>query len=294
MRRASICLAVLGLAALGVLPAAASAEITVEIAKFKAKAIPIPKPGGGNWPKTGNILGAGSAIEAEYEFKGEGYGPTASNPKGGIPPLAQVNFFLPAGVKLHPAGFPTCPEATLKNQGVAKKAGGEGCPPNTAAGPVGVVQGEVFFGADRVSETTTVQAVFGPNGAIQFYSEAPAPSEFCPGQPSCGPASFTLVSSGKYVHASAPYGEELETLVPPVLTIAEGSLASVKTIKIKAGAAIKKGKKVIYYGTLPKKCKGGLPVKTEVIFGGSNIFGNFGIPPITKTATFKAPCPKKH
>ena len=52
MRRASTCLAVLGLAALG-LPAAASAAPTVT---FKATAIPIP-----GFPHTGNILGAGAA-----------------------------------------------------------------------------------------------------------------------------------------------------------------------------------------------------------------------------------------
>jgi hypothetical protein len=46
---------------------------------------------------------------------------------------------------------------------------------------------------------------------------------------------------------------------------------------------------------MPKKCpKGGFPVKTEIIFGGS--FGGereFGIPAQTATATYKAPCPRK-
>ena len=47
MRRASVCLAVLGLFAFAI-PAVASAEITASITKFKAKAIPVPKPGGGS------------------------------------------------------------------------------------------------------------------------------------------------------------------------------------------------------------------------------------------------------
>ena len=67
-----------------------------------------------------------------------------------------------------------------------------------------------------------------------------------------------------------------------------------RTINIKVGAAIKKGKKLISYGTLPKKCpKGGFPVKAELIFGGS--YGGereFGIPAETVTQTYKAPCPK--
>ena len=88
MRRASTCLAVLGLVALGALGFAsvAPAEITAKISQFTAKAVPIPKPGGGSFPHTGNILGAGAAVEAEYLIEGSGYGPTAQNPNGGIPP----------------------------------------------------------------------------------------------------------------------------------------------------------------------------------------------------------------
>src|SRR5438445_9078289 len=61
MRRASTCLAVLGLVALGALGFAgvSSAEVTAKIAKFKAKAVAVPKPGGGVFPHTGNILAAG-------------------------------------------------------------------------------------------------------------------------------------------------------------------------------------------------------------------------------------------
>ena len=106
--------------------------------------------------------------------------------------------------------------------------------------------------------------------------------------------SLEIVSSGKYVKAAAPYGEELKTIAPPVATVPGAALASVKTIHIKAGAAFKKGKKIISYGYLPKKCKGGLPVKTIVHFGGSNAFGEFGLPEKTAEATYKAPCPKKH
>jgi len=277
MRRASICLAVLGLLALAV-PAIASAEITVSITKFKAKAIPVPKPGGkGTWKGTGNILGAGAAVEAEYEFEGSGYGPTAQKPAGGIPPISQVNFFLPAGAKLHPAGFGQCTEATLHNIGPS------GCPKTSSASPIGTVLGEVTFGAERVAEETELSAFFGEGGLL-FYTIGHSP------------VSLEIVSKGKYKPShQPPYGEELETLVPPVASVPGAPFASVKTIHIKAGAARQSGKKIISYGTLPTKCKGGLPVKTEVIFGCE--YGgarNFGIPAITKTATYKAPCPRKH
>jgi hypothetical protein len=274
MRRASICLAVLGLIALGLPAVSSAAEPTVSITKFKAKAIPIPKPGGGNWPGTGNILGAGAAVEAEYEFAGEGYGASAANPKGGIAPISQVNFYLPAGAKIHPAGFAKCTEATLKNVGPS------GCPKTSIASPIGSILGEVTFGSERVPEESELSAFVGGSGLL-FYVAGHSP------------VALEIVSVGHYVHASAPYGEELITLAPPVATVPGAPLASVKTILIKAGAAFKKGKKIISYGTLPKKCKGGLPVKTEVVFGGSNQFGDFGIPAKTETATYKAPCPRK-
>jgi hypothetical protein len=277
MRRASICLAVLGLIALGLPAVSSAAEPTVSITKFKAKAIPVPKPGGGNWPKTGNILGAGAAVEAEYEIAGEGYGATAANPKGGIAPISKVNFFLPAGAKLHPAGFGSCTEATLKNVGPS------GCPTSSIASPIGSALGEVTFGTERVPEETELRAFFGEGGLL-FYTAGHSP------------VSLEIVSKGKYKPShQPPYGEELETLVPPVATVPGAALASVKTIKIKAGAAIKKGGKVISYGTLPTKCKGGLPVKTEIVFGGMEGGAReFGIPAKTVTATYKAPCPRKH
>jgi hypothetical protein len=283
MRRASTCLALLGcLAVLGLPAAASAAEPTAEITVFKTKAVPIPKPGGGSYPHTGNILpskgGIGAALEAEYTFAGSGYGATAANPNGGIPPISGVNFFLPGGAKLHPAGFGTCTAETLKNVGPS------GCKPSSKASPVGSALGEVTFGSERVPESTTLQGFFAPGGGLLFYTQGTSP------------VSLEIVSSGHYQPShQPPYGEELVTLVPPVASVPGAPLASVKNIKIKAGAAIKKGSKIVSYGTLPSKCpKGGFPVKTEVTFGGQ--FGGereFGIPAKTVSKTYKAPCPPK-
>ena len=96
MRRATICLAVVGFAVLA-LAGTASAVPTVT---FKAKAVPIK-----GFPHTGNILGAGTALQAEYSISGTEY-------DGGPPPLIGINFFLPKGSKLHTSGFPTCSKST--------------------------------------------------------------------------------------------------------------------------------------------------------------------------------------
>ena len=93
MRKASICCVALSVAVLA-LCGVASATPTVT---FKAKAVPIP-----GFPHTGNILGAGAALQSEFTIEGNEYG-------GYSPPLIGVNVSLPSGAKLHPSGFPTCP-----------------------------------------------------------------------------------------------------------------------------------------------------------------------------------------
>ncbi len=65
MRRVSIVLAGLILAGLAVAGSAAA----LPTVKFKAKAVPIK-----GFPHTGNILGAGAAIQAEYTIIGTEYG----------------------------------------------------------------------------------------------------------------------------------------------------------------------------------------------------------------------------
>jgi hypothetical protein len=276
MRRASTCLALLGLIALAA-PSFATAEITAGIKTFKAKAVPIP-----GVPKsqslTGNFYGKGADVEAEYEFEGTGYGANPKNPAGGIPPLSGVNFYLPKGTKLNYAPFKTCAKELLESMGPIA------CPPGSTASPKGSALGEVTFGETRVPEEATLQAFFAPAKSLLFYTNGTEP------------VSLQIVSEGKYVSSSGKYSFELKTLVPVVKGPPGAAYASVKQIKIKAGAAIKKNGKWMSYGTLPKKgqCpKGGFPVKTEVFFGGEEGgTEEFGIPKKEVTAEFHAPCPK--
>lgn len=283
MRRASICLAVLGLVVLGLPAVAAAEEIpTPTVTVFKAKAVPVPKPGGhGVFKETGNILGAGAAIEVEYEFAGSGYGVNSKNPSGGIPPLSEVNFYLPKGTVLHTAGFATCSEETLE------KIGPSGCPTKSQASPVGSVLGEVYFGGERVPEEATLQGFFGPGGGLLFFTKG------------TDPVSLEILSPGHFQGASGLYSKEFVGLVPAVASVPGAPLASVKTIKVTTGAAFEKkgkhGKELISYGTIPTKCPhGGFPIKSEVFFGGT--FGGkreFGIPQKEVTVEYKIPCPTR-
>jgi hypothetical protein len=268
------CLALVGLAVLAGPPRAPAEEIPAPRVVVKASAVPIP-----GFPGTGNFYGKGADVEATLEIEGSGYGATAQNPKGSPPPISAVNVYLPRGVRLHPSGFASCAEATLKNVGAS------GCPKRSSASALGSVLGEVTFGSERVPEEASLQAFFAPGGGLLFYTQG------------THPVSLEVVSTGKYVRSSGKYSWELQTLVPAVATVPGAPLASASRIHIKAGAAFRRRGKVIPYGTVPKKgeCpRGGFYGKTEVTFGG--MFGGereFGIPPKTVTDVIRVPCPRR-
>jgi hypothetical protein len=258
MRRALTYIAAMSVALLA-LPGAASAVPTV---KFKAVAVPIP-----HYKGTGNILGAGAAVLAEYQIEGNEY-------QGSPPPIIGVNVYLPKGTQLHPSGFSTCSNATLEQFGPIK------CSKGSFAGPTGKVVGYVTFGGERVIEEAELKSFYSPNGGLEFFTDGHSP------------VSLEILSSGNYVnlHGAAGYGPELKTKVPLVPSVPGAPYASVKSITVKAGSAIKKNGKTIYYGRVPKKCpKGGFPIKTEVIFAENGEESK----PETVTQNYKAPCPRK-
>jgi len=257
MRRASTCLAVIGASAVALaLPSFAAATPTVT---FKAKAVPISGFAG-----TGNILGAGAALQTEYTISGTEY--------GGYPPaLKGINVYLPAGTVLHNTGFPTCPISELEPTGKGPK----GCPKGSAAGPVGKVLGFVAFGTKIVEEESTVESFYSPGGGLEFFTYGHSPTV------------LEIISKGHYVNASGLFSHEFMAEIPLVETVPGAQDASVKSITVKVGSAYKSGGKTIYYARVPKKCpKGGFPLKTEVIFAPVG-----GLAEQTVTESYKAPCP---
>jgi hypothetical protein len=227
----------------------------------KAKIVPIK-----GFPGTGNKLGAGAAVESQVTISGTEYG-------GFPPPLIGVNVFLPKGVVLHPSGFPTCPVATLEPTGQGPKF----CPKGSQAGPVGVVHGEVAFGSKIVPETATVEPFYAPGGGLEFFTYGHEPTV------------IEVISKAHYVKASGIYSQELIAEVPLVETVPGAQDASVTSISVRVGSAIKKNGKTIYYGRVPKTCpKGGFPGKAELTFAGLG-----GLTQTTVTKLVKVPCPPK-
>ena len=258
-RPLSVIVALLLLAVALASPAAAPAAPTVHL-----RAEPVPIPG---FPHTGYILGHGAALKAEFRIEGHEY-------FGFPPPLIGVTFFLPKGTTLHPAGFPTCPKATLEQSGRGPTA----CPKGSSAGPVGHALGVVAFGKELVPEETTIEPFYGAGGELLFFTSGHSP------------VSLEILSSGRYVSAASEgFGQKLVSQIPLVETVPGAPDASVQRISVEAGSAIMQGGKPIYYGTLPTSCpKAGFTVRSELTFAGLA-----GLPQQTVTVTYTAPCPRR-
>jgi hypothetical protein len=247
----------LAFAALSV-PASATPVVTL-----KARAVPIP-----HFPNTGLKFGAGAAIQAEYTIRGSEY-------EGSPPPLEGVNFFLPAGTKLHPSGFPTCRKSILEPSGPGPGA----CPRASRAGPTGEVLGFVSLGGERVREKATLESFYAPGGGIQFFTAGHSP------------VSLEILSVGHYAHlgGAAGFGPELLAQVPLVASVPGAPYASVERIKVQAGSAMRSHGRTIYYGRVPTRCpKHYFPVKSELVFAAVG-----GLPRQVVTVTYKAPCPRR-
>lgn len=221
-------------------PASAAPRVTL-----RAAAVPIPvnpsKAHGRSYPHTGNFLGAPAALETEFKISGTEY--------GGFPsPLKEVEVFLPAGTKLHPQGFSTCSGARLEAKGP------EGCSKRSYASPPGEANGVVSFGGERVHEKVLVQGFFAPHGGLTFYVEGRSPVAL----EKLSPARISVTSGKPVVNAE----------VPLIETVPGAPAASAEQIKVKVGAAFKKGHKLISYGTMPRKCskKQGLKLTAKLTF----------------------------
>lgn len=258
-RRAFTCLGTVGAVAMSFSGSAAAVpKVTV-----KAEAVPIA-----GFPHTGNILGAGAAVQSEITISGTEYG-------GYPPPLIGVTVYLPKGTKLHPQGFPTCPTATIVVEKEPKR-----CPKGSSAGPVGHANGFVVFGGERVPEQVSIESFYAPGGGLNFYVEGHTP------------ASIEVLSTGRFVNLSGGggFGPKAVVQVPLVETVPGAPDASVERIVTKLGSAIKRGKQTIYYGRVPTRCpKGGFPYKVELTFAGLA-----GLPQQVVPVNGRAPCPKSN
>jgi hypothetical protein len=251
MRKVTVCVAFLLAGATASAPSALAAPVV----QATAKIIPIA-----GFPGTGNILGAGAALQINATATG------TESAGGVVSQLRKVVVFLPKGVTVNPKPFPTCSAALLESRGPA------GCPKNSAASPVGSAGVVDPIAGELVKESATLQAFFAPGGGLNFYTNA------------ASPISAQLVVQGHYQHAPAPYGLMFTTNVPLVESVPGAPPVSTTSINLKVGAAIRKGKKTFYYGKVPTTCPhGGFTGKFEATFQTGE----------TVTHTVTVPCPTR-
>lgn len=231
-------------------PALAAPTVTAT-----AKIVPIP-----GFPGTGNILGAGAALEVRATSIG------TESTGGVVSQLRKVVVYLPKGVRIDSAPFPSCSVATLENEGPS------GCPKGSIASPVGSAGVVDPIGGEDVRENATLQAFVAPGGGLNFYANA------------ASPISAQIVVPGHFSPASGQYGLKFTTEVPLVDSVPGAPPVSTESIDISVGAGIRKNGHTYYYGTVPSTCpKGGFTGMYEATFQTGE----------TVTHTVTVPCPKR-
>jgi hypothetical protein len=244
------------------LPGIASATPT---ATFRAVAVPISK-----FPKTGNIIGAGAAMQLDYTISGTEY-------DGDPPPLIGINVTLPHGFDIEPSGFTTCPLVTLELREP------ERCPKGSSAGPLGKVNGFVSFGRQQVEEELLAEPFYGASRGLDLYLSGHIPAI----------VESTITGAFTSLTGKGSSGPEWEASVPLIETVPGAPDGSFRAITVKLGGARKEGKTPFYYLTLPNTCPlGGFLAKTELIFADLEDLPT-RVPGSTVLGIYKMPCPRE-
>jgi hypothetical protein len=253
--KVSLVTVVLGILALTPVCAASAAPLVT----FKAKATPIPGFAG-----TGNSLGAGATFHNEFTIQGTEY-------EGDPPPLIGVKVFLPSGVVLRRAGFPTCPQRVIE-------APRPRCPRGSWAGLTSVAEAFVTFGGERVEEDLSIEGFYSAGGGVSFAIDGRSP------------VSLAVVSRGSFTEANGgSFGPQAIFAMPLVSSVAGAPYLSTRRIAISLGSAILRDRKPIYSLRMPRACpRRHLALKAALTFAED---GN-AASPVTVTANYKAPCPR--
>jgi hypothetical protein len=240
--------------------AAAGSAWAVPQVSFTARSLAIAGS-----PNTGNIAGAGEAVELEFGISGTEY--------GGFPPaLTELSLHLPGGTTFDPSAFPTCPDSTLEPAGKGPKA----CE-RARAGPTGSAEGYVAFGTQIVPETATVEPFYAPGGRIDFFMFGHEP------------VLLEILSKGEAVRSlGESSGPGLNFPVPFLETVPGEQVASFKSLRFTLGSAAAEPGETDYSLRAPISCpKGYEPYEASVVFAGVG-----GLRQLALAREYRAPCPQ--
>jgi hypothetical protein len=187
-------------------------------------------------------LGEGGSFEVGLALSGSEY-------NGRVAPLTGLTIHLPAGIDLSSVGFPTCSKETIERLGPG------GCPAGSLAGPVGSFTALLEFEGIQ-EEHGSVQAIFGPAGALYFFFDGTTP------------VSLELITEGHLVSDSSPYGQDLVLEVPLIETVDHGTDGSFTALTLNLGSTWEVHGSEASSLTLPTTCPGNFVWAVDATFLG--------------------------
>ena len=209
-----------------------------------------------------HVFGAPATAEYQLSIRSNEY-------DGAPPPLERVVLGLPMGLVVNDAGFTSCSEETLRDDGPSA------CPKGSAIGPTGSAQAWVSFGGERVPEALDVES-YNDEGHVNVLLEGHSP------------VLVEAVATGIYPHLKPT--PELSIAVPPEETVPGAPLLSLEALSLKLGALLKHKKEIHSYFTGPAKC----PASGTVTFTAALTFAAFsGNAQQTVTRSYAQTCPKE-
>lgn len=217
-------------------------------------------------------LGASTTIGFSFKIQ---------SPPHTVPqPLIGINLELPhdIGAATSDLGLADCTPNAFFENGIA------GCPPNSLVGkatatatvPIGpaLISEQVHIGLTATaSESKNLEILYAAEGLTPVFSQ--------------------LTFRGEILEANPPYGEEIDTFIPPIETLPEAPYASVVSMSATIGPEgityykRSHGKRVAYHPEgigLPARCPS----------GGFHFAGTFTfLDEATKTLRVVIPCPAR-
>ena len=246
MRRASTCLAVLGLALIARLPSVASAAPRSPSKRRPCRSRATATPGTSSAPAPRSKPNTRSPAPNTADYP---------------PPLIGVNFYLPKGAKITPVGLPDLPGRTsIKRRKGTSKAAPRARKPDRS----GKSSASSPSARNPCPEEVDRRIVLRARRWAEFFTFGH------------DPASLEIPSTGNYTELTGTGGKGPELVdADPARRNGAGRPGRVGREhhgqgRLRHRPKGKHATKDTYYGTVPTKCpKGGFPLKTELIFAAS-------------------------
>lgn len=220
-----------------------------------------PVPG---FPHTGDIAGSGAMLDLAIE--------TRATPSGApSPALSRLVIGLPPGVKLHPAGFQTCP-AALPGVGTGPLQ----CPPGSVAGRQGSASGLLAGGSQVQQEGAATRLYLAPGGGMVMSLAGSQPGSL----DETIPVTTLTTPAGKSLEIGPLQGD---STAPPFL---------LTHLELFIGSAVRRSGRTTYLVTLPASCASRyLPYTLEASFGTATSRSEYRVPCPRQRTTAPAPAP---